>query len=529
MKDIARLADPAARRMLAVVMALLLTFLSAEAALAHAEFRGSDPAADAVLDRLPGSITLRFSEQVGVLTLSWLLPGGAEAAARAEAGADSLTIDPPPEAGRGTYVLRWRVASTDGHPVAGALVFSVGDISGTAPVGPATGTSALTAVALRAAMVLALVLSVGAAVFQALVAPLSRPAARAFALCAGLVPPLGLLWLGAEGLDRLGLAFADLLTPPVRAEALHAPALFSVVLAAASALLAVVALLAGRRGAALLAWALAALSFAASGHALSAPTRLALPLTVLHGGALLFWVGSLLPLALSLVPLTPAGRAGLLREYSRPALLAVAVLIGTGAGLILIRPVGAETLATPWARLLGAKLALVAVMLALALWHRARAVPQLARGQAAPVGRTIRIEAALGLVVLCLAMGFRLAPPPVAPVADPPSLHLHGPKAMADIAFSASPPGAVSLRLSLADGDFGPLEPQEVRLSLTDPEAGIGPLTVQALRQEPGLWITPPVTLPSPGPWQVRLMLLVSDFEQVTLTGDLKPFGRDAP
>jgi copper transport protein len=65
-----------------------------------------------------------------------------------------------------------------------------------------------------------------------------------------------------------------------------------------------------------------------------------------------------------------------------------------------------------------------------------------------------------------------------------------------------------------------------VRLALTDPAAGIGPLTVQANRQEPGHWTTPPLTLPSPGPWQVKLVLLVTDFEQVTLSGELVTEGQ---
>jgi copper transport protein len=262
---------------------------------------------------------------------------------------------------------------------------------------------------------------------------------------------------------------------------------------------------------------------------MSAPTRLALPLTFLHGAALLFWVGGLLPLGFATVPLDAKGRAALLRRFSRPALLAVLVLIGSGAGLVVIRHLGAETLATPWARLLGAKLALVAVMLALAIWHRAWATPRLASGRDAPVARTMRTEALLGLVVLCLAMGFRLAPPPAAPLADPPSVHIHSAKAMADIELSAAPPGAVTLRLFLADGDFNALEPQEVRLSLTDPVTGIGPLAVAATRAEPGMWTTASVTLPSPGPWEVQLKLLVSDFEQVTLIGQLKAQGSDEP
>ena len=237
----------------------------------------------------------------------------------------------------------------------------------------------------------------------------------------------------------------------------------------------------------------------------------------------------LLPLGFAVMPLDAPKRAALLRRFSGPALIAVIVLVGTGAGLILIRPLGAETLATPWARLLGAKLALVGVMLALAVWHKGWVTPRLASGQDMAVRNTIRVEALLGVVVLCLAMGFRLAPPPVAYRADPPTVHIHTAKAMATIELTAAPPGAVSLRVSLADGDFNLLEPQEVRLTLTDPVAGIGPLAVVATRAEPGLWTTDPVTLPTTGPWEVRLMLLISDFEQVTLTGELQVKGPEKP
>jgi copper transport protein len=503
----------------------LSCLFSAASAYAHAEFRGGVPAQDSLLDALPAEISLEFSEQVGVLTMMWRLPDGKEVAAAGEAGATTLTVQPPPDAGRGTYVLQWRVASADGHPVGGALVFSVGEVTGSAPQRAEGGATTWGAVALRSAMVVALVLSVGAAVFQALFSSVAPGVARLATPHAVLVTPLGMAWLGAEGLDRLGLPFGALLQGEVWGQAFASPIARTVALAILAAALALGALLTRWRPAAFSAWALAALSFTVSGHALSAPSWATLPLTFLHGAALLFWVGSLLPLAAATVVLPPSSRADLLRRFSRPALLAVIVLIGSGAGLILIHSLAVETLATPWAQLLGAKLALVAVMLALALWHRARAVPQLERGQAAPVGRTIRIEAALGLVVLCLAMGFRLAPPPATPVADRPAVHIHTAKAMADVSLSAAPPGAVTLHLMLADGDFVPLDPQEVRIDLTDPIAGIGPLTVKASREDAGVWSTAPITLPSPGPWEVKLLLLISDFEQVTLSGELAAEG----
>ena len=189
----------------------LLCLLSASMAQAHAEFRGSVPGQDSLLDELPAEISLKFSEQVGVLTMTWRLPDGKEVAAVGEAGATTLTVQPPPDAGRGTYVLQWRVASADGHPVTGALVFSVGEVTGSAPQGIEGGSTTWATVALRAAMVVALVLSVGAAVFQALFSSVAPGVARLAAPLAVLVMPLGVAWLGAEGLDRLGLPFGAFL------------------------------------------------------------------------------------------------------------------------------------------------------------------------------------------------------------------------------------------------------------------------------------------------------------------------------
>jgi hypothetical protein len=83
-----------------------------------------------------------------------------------------------------------------------------------------------------------------------------------------LVLPFGLFWLGAEGMDRLGLPLSALPQGKVWIVTIRSPVLYTVVLAASAAMFAVAAVLAQLRAA-----ALAALSFPASGHALSAPRR----------------------------------------------------------------------------------------------------------------------------------------------------------------------------------------------------------------------------------------------------------------
>ena len=507
------------QRFLAGLLVSLILLLSSFPALAHAEFRGSDPAQDSLLDGLPAKVTLRFSEQVGVLVLEWRLPDGRAETATGSAGADAVTVAPPPDAGRGTYVLRWRVASADGHPVGGSLVFSVGEVTAAAPEA-ATAAASVPAVAARAGFVLALVLSVGAAVFHHAVAPVSARYARVASLLAGLVLPLGMLWVAVEGAERLGLGLDAALTVPSMQAGLQSPVLFTVILAALAAPLVFGALQAGSLWAAAGALGLAALSFAVSGHALSAPSRIAPVLTALHAGAILLWVGGLIPLALAM---RGGDRLMVLRRFSIVALPAVLVLIGSGSALALLHWGSAGLLTSDWARLLAVKLAFVAGMLALALWHRLRAMPRLAGGAEAPVRRSVAVEAGLGIAVLMLAMGFRLAPPPsaAATVPDPVATHIHTDKAMVDLTATAAFPGTTGFRLSIADGDFAPFDPKEVTLSLTDEAAGIGPLSAPAVRTGQGMWEVPPLTLPTPGPWEVQITLLVTDFEQFRLTGTL--------
>ncbi|QYZ69558.1 copper resistance CopC/CopD family protein [Neotabrizicola shimadae] len=499
--------------------AFLLSLLFSMPALAHAEFRGSEPAQDSVLVAMPAAVSLRFSEQVGVLVLEWRLPDGSLHPATGEAGADVLTVQPPQDAGRGTYVLRWRVASADGHPVGGSLVFSVGEVTGAAP-DVQSEPGSVPAVLARAAFVLALVLSVGAAVFHHAVAPLSARFAHLQSLIAGLVLPLGGLWIAVEGAERLGRGTEAIFSAAAMTAGLQSPVLFTVILAALAAPLVYGALQAGSQWAAALALGLAALSFAVSGHALSAPGGVAPLLTALHAGAIILWVGGLWPLAFAV---QGADRLMVLRRFSGVALPAVVVLIGSGVALALLHRGSAGLLSSDWARLLAVKLALVAGMLALALWHRLRAMPRLASGTEVPVRRSVAVEAGLGMAVLMLAMGFRLAPPPsaAATLPDPVAIHIHTVQAMVDLAATAPFPGTTGFRLGIADADFIPFDPQEVTLSLTDKEAGIGPLSAPAVRMGPGLWEVEPMTLPTPGPWEVRITLLVTDFEQFRLTGTL--------
>jgi copper transport protein len=169
---------------------------------------------------------------------------------------------------------------------------------------------------------------------------------------------------------------------------------------------------------------------------------------------------------------------------------------------------------------------LVALLIGLALRNRFVEAPALAAGAAgaAPrIARAIRAEIILGLAILALASGFRLAPPPRALIApaEPLYAHIHGERAMADIRLTPGRAGPVEVTLGFQTVDFAAFVPKEVEVVFAQPEAGIEPIRLDALQRGDGTWHAGPVTLPRPGDWEVTLRLLVTDFESVTLTDTL--------
>jgi len=113
--------------------ALLLILLGVRSATAHAIVLESIPARDAVLDRSPSRVVLRFNSKIEkrLSRVTLAVAGGTpvatpiadDGAAGAE-GPDRIVVPlhplPP-----GAYVLRYKVLSADGHITEGALRFTV--------------------------------------------------------------------------------------------------------------------------------------------------------------------------------------------------------------------------------------------------------------------------------------------------------------------------------------------------------------------------------------------------------------------
>ncbi|WP_460773375.1 copper resistance CopC family protein [Microbacterium sp. GXF7504] len=120
----------------ALLLAAVAVLVPLQPAAAHDTLLGSDPAAGSVLESLPAQVRLDFSAAL-------LSDGGSTVVEVTDAAGASLTDgDPVVEQNTvtqalegdaaGAVTVRWRVVSSDGHPISDEFTFSVD-----APVEPA--------------------------------------------------------------------------------------------------------------------------------------------------------------------------------------------------------------------------------------------------------------------------------------------------------------------------------------------------------------------------------------------------------
>ncbi|MFE0456377.1 copper resistance protein CopC [Streptomyces sp. NPDC058914] len=393
--------------MLLGALLVLLLFAGAGQASAHAALRGADPADGSVVKTAPRSITLTFTESVGLLDDSFRVfdPDNRRVetgrAQHADGRADTARVTLPGKLGTGTFTVAWRVVSADSHPIAGAFTFSVGAPSATrAPLstGPAEdpATAGLFKIGRYLAYGAAAVL-IGTALFVAVcrppeVRPLRRPLVAAWSVFTGSTVLLLLLRAPYE----TGADPAQALDPSGLTRTLSGrPGIALVVRLALLAAAAVLLLRQRRRerlspatlaAASVLAVGLA-LTWAAAEHA-SAGIQVPVAMTssVLHLLATAAWLGGLT----ALLTLLHRGAlpAAVAARFSRLAAASVAVLAVTGVYQSW-RGLGSLDALTDssYGRLLLAKLAAVALLLTAGMLSR-RWTGRLARAETAVTGDT---------------------------------------------------------------------------------------------------------------------------------------------
>ena len=181
--------SPVRRIAAGLAVAAIVTLTFAAPASAHDQLVSSSPGADERLASPPESITMTFSGDLLVLDESLT---GAVVLVVDASGTDWVagdvtvagrTVTAPlapgmPDAG---YQVRWQVVSEDGHPIAGAIPFTVGDAAPmeTATAGDTAETPAASAEqtdqnADSGALMRTLLIGAGGAAFAVLILALVR-------------------------------------------------------------------------------------------------------------------------------------------------------------------------------------------------------------------------------------------------------------------------------------------------------------------------------------------------------------------
>ncbi|WP_374833696.1 copper resistance CopC/CopD family protein [Paenochrobactrum pullorum] len=517
-------------------ISLFLWLILTTLASAHASLTGTTPVDGAVTESAPKNFSLAFSEPVSPLVLKLIRPDGSAVELKEFTLHDqTLDIVAPKDLDNGTHVLTWRVVSSDGHPVGGSVVFSIGAASAAPP--QLVQSTDLTISSLvwfgKLLLYITLFVGIGGAFAIHWLWPAQKPA-RVFifyVLGGGLIATI--LSLGLQGLDALGSDLTHFFAPQVwqtGIETSYGQTVFALV---GAVIIAFLSLLIKSKGLAqffsLSAVLLGAVALALSGHASAAPPRwLTRPSVFLHALMITLWIGALIPLGLALCRNNDDLRDGL-RRFSNFIPFALIILIVAGTTLTIIQVEHrAALIGTAYGKLLIAKLAVLFLLFLLAAYNRWKLTDPVMHGDVRAnhkLARAIIIETLLVFVIFGIASGWRFTPPPrsiAIAEAQPAEIHIHTNKAMADVKITPGRSGPVSVSAILMDGDFAPLEAQEVTFVFSQPEAGIEPFSRKAKKAENGSWQSDDVLLPLAGKWKIRLDILINDFELARLEEDIQ-------
>ena len=396
------------RRVGALLTMLILVFGFAEPAGAHAQLEWTQPVRSSVTRSPPHQVVVHFGEAVEIDFGSMRVIG--PHGNRVDQGgthhppgdSHSIAINLPAHLPDGTYVVAWRVISTDSHPVHGAFVFSVGSASGAARANALaenlagkSGSALVGAIfwLIRAAAFMSLMLLVGVAFVVIFAWPQGGPTRRIGRL-------LWIAWwvllgctvagVAVQGVYAAALPLTDIVHPVLFGEVLRTR--FGAVEMVRAALLMFfipvllvvqgrLPLRAGRSWLWITTAAVVGIGLLSTpglaGHATSGNSALlGLTLDVLHVGAASMWIGGLAVLATILMRGLPEDQRlpdvrCIVMNISTLAFTAVLVVVSTGV-IQSVRHVGSlyALIHTPYGRILMVKITLVIVMVAAGAFSR---------------------------------------------------------------------------------------------------------------------------------------------------------------
>lgn len=532
----------------ALALAVIAVLLGAAPASAHAALLHTDPADGAVLAAAPGRVTFTFDEPVRIESgaVHVFYADGHEVTASAHTSDDDLLVGLPGQMKDGTYIVAWRIISTDGHPVAGALTFSVGAPSARVATPGSVGTSTPRSVEIALAIVQALVylglfLCVGLVVFELFVLPVvdGLDAVRArlrrleyAAAAVGVVAVFVQFPIDEAYQVGAGLGWA---VNPEHWSLRPGSAELWAALALTVGLVVTLRIPRAKDGrpepAALAGAAVALASLALVGHTRSAgPTSLVVTADVAHVVAGSVWFGGLVGLTLALPRLSARPRV------SAQAVAGFSALAAYTLGLVaLTGTVLAWRILGSWGALVGSdfgitllvKVGVVGVVALIAAYNRFGALPAVLadaghdanRAAAERLRRTVRLEALLLVVVLAIT-GVLVDRSQVdggaGPISAPAGLDAQsamGQVAGLRVVLRAEPmtvgPNTVTVQLQDQAGD--PIEPYAApTISLRHGDLDLGDQRVHNV--DSGTY-RGRMVLPRPGAWTASVTVRTGEFD----------------
>ena len=572
------------RLLVGVAAACAWIVLAAAPAAGHAVLEGGSVVDGQVLPEVPDEVRLQFNEPVTT-------PQGGirvydAAGGRVDAGDAGVAPDDPSavrvglggDVGDGTYVVTYRITSADGHPVSGALVFSIGEEAGATDELVAQVFSsdadrpwAVAATLARWAMYAGVLLAAGIAAttwwLRREVGEDDAPVAAVLRWTAWLALAATVLGLWLQQALVTGAGFGALVDVGGLAGSLGTWFGISAVVRLVGAGMLLWAA-AGRRWAVAAAGGgLAALSLLLEGHTLTTePAVVVWVADAVHVAAAATWAGGLVVLGLLLRRRRraddPVGAGRLVARFSWLFTLSVVAVVAAGLALswVEVRAMRALT-STAFGWTLVVKLVLVAPLLALGVWNNQRLVPVITarRARAAaprpvpaggsgeqPAGgaatgdpdapspvvardrawaqlrRVVTAELVLVAAVLA-ATSVLVNLQPAAQAAGVTGAfttrtELEGVGSV-DVTVDPNRVGRNEIHLYLLSETGRPTDlADDVTLTLTHPELDIGPLVREPLVAGPGHWLLAGPELSVPGTWEITIEAAVGRFEESTTT-----------
>lgn len=446
-------------RLLVAVGLVALVFPGA--AFAHANLTETTPGFRERLEAAPPAVVVRFNEAVKVLApdaIEVRAASGRLVSGPAELGEDPHFVEAPlRHLAKGAYTVRWRALSPDGHLLSGVYTFGVRQPA--PPPTEAYGASGPTTAehVVRWGYFAALALLVGGLGFRLLVlrGPLPARLERRFYAVTG-IGAVGVLEAGITAFllragDAIQLPFGEFLYSDLQsiAEGTRFGRAF-IAMTLGFALVAALLFLAwlSDRPAPLWPAFLLGLGLTSglslSGHSATGPRSSSASELAdwVHLSAATLWVGGLVQLLLVVWPAAPELRRRAFVRFSRLATGLIALLLGAGIYLSVLRlPQLQDLWSEGYGQVLLVKLGLVTVALVWGALHHFLVPPALEQpggeGLLVRVRRSLLGEAAVGMAILLIAAVLVDSKPPPEPATQPAQATSPG------VAQGQPPPAAI--------------------------------------------------------------------------------------